>query len=101
MCTVGGGELISIKDKSSRSWMYFLFTRKETIKHSYLQFDPFSGNRPCDMPLDIVKAEAAPGMGLRAGVEDLWMPFLAFIIRAGLTVSFPETHPFNKHLSNS
>lgn len=91
----------SIKDKSSRSWIYFLFTRKETISHSYLQFDPFSGNRQCDVLLDIAKTEAVPGMGLRAGVDSLWKPFLALIITAGLTVSFPETHPFSKHLSNS
>lgn len=47
--------------------MYFLFTRKEAINHNYLQFDPSSGNRRYDGPLDIVKREAAPSAGLRAG----------------------------------
>lgn len=47
--------------------MYFLFTRKETINHNYLQSDPSSGNRWYDGPMDIVKGEAALSAGLRAG----------------------------------
>lgn len=94
-----GGERKLIYKTKAAEVGYIFFLQQETINHNCLQFYPFLDNRQCDVPH--CEGRGSTWCVLEGKGIDLWMPFLGYIIRAGLIVSFPETHPFNKHLSYS